>query len=122
MAKSRNTTAKPARPASPRKPAEKPTPARQDKAERRPQKKSAAAMAESVRDPSGLSDAERSVLSVFRKFLMGQGQMLCFDGAMLETYRAPLVNLVQRGFVVAERFRGAYSLTETGFAAMREKK
>lgn len=44
--------------------------------------------------------------------------MLCFYGPNLDRHRAALKKLVSRNFVVEERFRGAYSLTRSGFAAM----
>ncbi|QDV68625.1 hypothetical protein Poly24_23350 [Rosistilla carotiformis] len=63
--------------------------------------------------------SEQSVLKTFREFLMSPGQMLCFYGPELERYRNALKGLTERGLLVKERFKGAYSLTREGFAAMR---
>ena len=63
--------------------------------------------------------SEQSVLKTFREFLMSPGQMLCFYGPELERYRNALKGLTERGLLVKERFKGAYSLTREGFDAMR---
>ena len=65
-----------------------------------------------------LSTAEQSLLAVFRQFLVSEGQMLCFYGPILKKHRAALSQLTDKGLLVKERFRGGYSLTESGFAAM----
>ena len=67
-----------------------------------------------------LSPEEVAVLDVFRKFRMSPGQMLCFSTADIVTYREPLAQLANTGFLVAEKFQGGYSLTNVGFAAIRE--
>lgn len=66
-----------------------------------------------------LSPAERKILIAFREYLMTPGEMLCFGSPDLEAIDAPLSTLTDRGLLVAERFHGGYSLTETGFAVMR---
>lgn len=66
-----------------------------------------------------LSPAEHAVLSVFRKYLMTPGKMLCFAGAELESFGEPLAELIGKNLLVEERFQGGYSLTETGFATMK---
>ena len=66
-----------------------------------------------------LSPAERKILLAFREYLMTPGEMLCFGLQDLNAVGAPLDTLTDRGLLVAERFRGGYSLTETGFAAMQ---
>mgnify|MGYP002624473712 CR=1 FL=1 len=66
-----------------------------------------------------LTPSEQSVLGVFRRYLMTPRLMLCFHGADLERYRTPLAKLVEKGLIVSERFRGGYSLTVEGFAAMK---
>jgi len=66
-----------------------------------------------------LSTPEQNVLRTFREFLMDPGQMLCFHGPDLEKHREALENLTERDLLVAERFKGGYSLTSTGFAAMK---
>lgn len=65
-----------------------------------------------------MTNAERSVLSVFRKYLITPRQMLCFYGPDLKKFNEPLSQLTNKGFLVAETFKGGYSLTEAGFAAM----
>ena len=67
-----------------------------------------------------LSPEERSILNVFRNYLMTPGKMLCLPGPKLEASRKPLAELTDKGLLVAESFRGGYSLTEDGFAAMKE--
>ncbi len=64
--------------------------------------------------------AERSVLSVFRKYLMTPGKMLCISGSDLKDFNVPLARLSDKGLLVAESFQGGYSLTEAGFAAMKD--
>jgi hypothetical protein len=66
-----------------------------------------------------LSNAEQSVLKVFRQFLMQQGEMLCFQGPLWEKHKTSLRQLTERDFLFQESFKGGYSLTKSGFAAMR---
>ncbi len=68
----------------------------------------------------GLTRSEQRVLSVFRQFLMTPGQMLCFGAQELEAYDATLSEMSRKGLVMAERARGAYSLTKLGFNRMRQ--
>ena len=65
-----------------------------------------------------LTSAERRVLRTFQEFLITPGQMLCFTGPVLQRDRMTLEQLVKKDMVVRESFKGAYSLTHTGFAAM----
>jgi len=51
---------------------------------------------------------------------MTPGQMLCFSGPDLERDAPALEQLADRKFLVKEKFRGGYSLTTAGFAAMKE--
>lgn len=69
---------------------------------------------------SSLSPSENSVLSVFRKYGMTPGKMLCLGKPELETFRSPLAQLADKGLLVAEKYEGGYSLTATGFAAMQD--
>jgi hypothetical protein len=73
-------------------------------------------------DSSGplLSAEEHSVLSLFRKYLMTPGKMLCISGSDLENFNIPLAQLSDKGLLVAESYRGGYSLTQAGFAAMQD--
>lgn len=72
-----------------------------------------------LQDP--LSPPEYAVLAVFRKYLMSPGKMLCFTNLQLSALREPLAQLLGKGLLVQENFPGAYSLTETGFNAMRDE-
>jgi len=67
---------------------------------------------------TALSKAEQSLLAVFRKFRVGQGEMLCFFGPTLDKHRRALASLTDQGMLVKERFRGGYALTRSGYAAM----
>ena len=109
MAKDRNTFAKRQREVEKKR-------KRDEKRQRRAQKKTDD---ESVADDSAsLSQAERAVLDVFRKYLMTPGKMLCFSQADLENFDAPLDQLTSKGLLVADQHQGGFSLSETGFAAM----
>jgi hypothetical protein len=66
-----------------------------------------------------LTTAEQSVLKVFRQFLMKQGEMLCFQGPLWEKHKSSLRQLTEREFLFQETFKGGYSLTKSGFAAMK---
>jgi hypothetical protein len=61
-------------------------------------------------------------LKVFRDYLMTPGQMLCLGGPDLEKHKASLAQLTAKGFLVAEKHPGGFSLTDAGFAAMRQRK
>ncbi len=67
-----------------------------------------------------LSKAELRVLSTFRTYLMAPGRMLCFSGPDLERDRPALELLSSKKLLEKERFKGGYSLTKAGFAAMKE--
>lgn len=45
--------------------------------------------------------------------------MLCFSGPNLETNKAALEILSDKDLLVREQFKGGYSLTPAGFAAMK---
>lgn len=66
-----------------------------------------------------LSPEERAVLKTFRKFLITPGRMLCFYGPELAAFTEPLEALSEKGLLIAEKFRGGYSLTESGYSAMQ---
>jgi hypothetical protein len=67
-----------------------------------------------------LSSSEQRVLRTFRRFLMTPGKMLCFYGPSLKEDKAALDHLADKDLLVREAFRGGYSLTRAGFAAMNE--
>lgn len=66
-----------------------------------------------------LTSKERKVLNIFREYLMTPGDMLCFGGKALDDHRGALTQLRDRGFLNAERLKGAFSLTRDGSVAMR---
>jgi len=51
---------------------------------------------------------------------MTPGQMLCFSGPNLERDTAALHQLTDKKLLVKEKFKGGFSLTQAGFAAMKE--
>lgn len=73
-------------------------------------------------DDLALSSADLSLLGVFRKFLVGPGEMLCFFGPDLDKHRTALARLTELDLLVKERFRGGYALTALGFDAMNAQK
>jgi hypothetical protein len=68
---------------------------------------------------SVLSDAEQRALRAFQQYQVTVGQMLCFHGPKLKTYRSALRQLTEKELLVKEKFKGGYSLTSAGFAAMQ---
>lgn len=73
-----------------------------------------------IREKKVLSPSEQRVMRRFRKFRMTAGQMLCFYGTDLKQNAPALDRLTQRELLVKESFKGAYSLTQAGFAAMKK--
>lgn len=67
-----------------------------------------------------LSASEQRVLKTFRQFLMIPGQMLCFSGPNFKRDKATLTRMTDKDLLVEEGFKGAYSLTQSGFTAMKE--
>jgi hypothetical protein len=67
-----------------------------------------------------LSHDENKVLSIFKRYLMTTGKMLCLSTVEIEQYSQSIANLVRDGFLVAEECKGGYSLTSAGFHAMVE--
>ena len=51
---------------------------------------------------------------------MNPGQMLCFSGPSLEQNRATLQLMTDKELLVREKFKGGFSLTQTGFVAMKD--
>lgn len=115
MAKDRNTFAKRQREVEKKRKAEQ-------KRQRRAQKKQEENEASAAEDSnSEFTAGERSVLKVFQTYLMTPGKMLCFGSNELDSLRVPLTRLTERGLLVSEKNRGGYSLTQSGFDAMREQ-
>ncbi len=115
MAKDRNTMAKRQRETDKRRKAE-------EKREKRTRRKTEASTPERATDgdSSQLSDGEIHVLSVFRKYLMTPGQMLCLNNADIDSMKNALEKLTTAGLLVPEEMKGGYSLTRSGFEAMNE--
>ena len=67
-----------------------------------------------------LTTSEQRVLRTFRRFLMIPGKMLCFSGPGLKQDKATLASMTDKELLVKEKFKGGYSLTQTGFAAMKD--
>lgn len=44
--------------------------------------------------------------------------MLCFHGPMFEEHRDSLQQLTEQGLLTKDNFKGGYSLTKVGFAAL----
>ena len=74
----------------------------------------------SSREEAKLSPSEINVLSIFRKYLMTPGQMLCLNNADLISMKTPLEKLVASRLLVPEASKGGYSLSRDGFEAMVE--
>ncbi len=112
MAKDRNTMAKRQREVENRRKAD-------EKRDRRNRRKT-----EPSSPPSSqvldLTDGEIHVLGVFRKYLMTPGQMLCLSNTDIDSMKSVLESLTAAGLLVAEEFKGGYSLTQTGFRAMND--
>ena len=66
-----------------------------------------------------LTTTEQRVMRAFRQYMLSPGQMLCFYGPQLKKYKPTLQQLTEKKFLVKERFKGAYSLTLSGYRAMR---
>ena len=66
------------------------------------------------------SDSEKNVFMVFRNYQITTGQLLCFNGPNLQKHEAALRRLAAKKLLIKERFKGAYSLTRAGYAAMED--
>jgi hypothetical protein len=66
-----------------------------------------------------ITTSEQKALGLFREYLMTPNQMLCFSGPNLDTNRAALESLADKDLLARERPKGAYSLTNSGYSAMR---
>ena len=71
---------------------------------------------------STLSSADVSVLRVFATYLMTPGKMLCFNIQEQILYEQPLTHLTRLRMISPEQMKGAYSLTQLGYTAMRDEK
>ncbi len=66
-----------------------------------------------------LTTSEQRVLRTFRRFQMDPGKMLCFSGPTLKQDKATLARMTEKELLVKEKFKGGYSLTQSGFSAMK---
>lgn len=66
-----------------------------------------------------ITPAEQAVFATFRQFLMTPNRMLCFYGPVLEQNQAALKRMTELELLVKETFKGAYSLTSSGYHAMK---
>ena len=67
-----------------------------------------------------MSAITESALAVFHKYLVEPGQMLCFHGPSFDEHRDSLQRLTAEGLVTKDKFEGGYTLTQAGFASIRE--
>ena len=67
-----------------------------------------------------LSPPEQRVFRSFQQYLMTPGQMLCFSGPDLNRDLPALRLLTEKKYLIKEKFEGGYSLTHSGFAAMKD--
>jgi hypothetical protein len=116
MAKDRNSFAKRQREVEKKRKAD-------EKRQRRAKKKQEQAVPQSQNslDASSLTSDQRSVLEVFRTYLMTPGEMLCFGSSEHDSLSVPLAQLTEKGLLNSERKSGGYSLTQSGFTAMRDQ-
>jgi hypothetical protein len=112
MAKNQNTFAKRQREI------EQKRKALEKRARREERKRDSSAIA--IESNSYLSKGEQSVLGIFHKYMISQGQMFCFNGTDSDNYGDSIRLLIQKGLLLAENSTGRYSLTATGFAEMKK--
>jgi hypothetical protein len=71
-----------------------------------------------------MNKAEKDILRLFRSYDVEADQMLFFHsgfaGSEPVQFSRAMQSMIQRGFVVQERRRGAYSLTTRGYRASLE--
>ena len=67
-----------------------------------------------------LAKRERFILGVFREYLMTPGKMLCLSQLDRKFYGKSLANLVTKKLLIAECYKNGYSLTASGYQAMRD--
>ena len=66
-----------------------------------------------------LTTDESAVMEVFRVYLVGPGEMVCFPGPLAEKHADSLLRLTERELLIKEDFAAWYSLTTEGYTAMR---
>lgn len=63
--------------------------------------------------------AERRILDTYQQYLITPGQMLCFAGPNFERDKKTLEQMSDKELLTRESFDGGYSLTKSGFVAMK---
>jgi hypothetical protein len=67
-----------------------------------------------------MTESETHIMRHFKLYGIRVNEMLCFNelaNSQPARFHAAMASLVQRGFVVAERRRDAFSLTSQGYCA-----
>ena len=68
-----------------------------------------------------MNEAEKQIMRYFRQYHIGANEMLFFNTNSSNTpspkFYLAMESLIKNGFVVRERRRNAYSLTDAGVAA-----
>jgi hypothetical protein len=115
MAKDRNSMAKRQRESDKQRRA-------QEKKDRRDQRKldPSSEESDSLTPRLELSPDEVDVLDTFAKFLMPPDQMLCLSNSEIPATKRALEQLIGRGLLTPNDFKGGYSLTVDGFTIMQQ--
>lgn len=93
----------------------------QDKKERKDQRKLEPTSDDASQTPRlELSPDEVDVLETFAKFLMPPDQMLCLSNSDIPATKRALDQLIGRGLLTPNDFKGGYSLTVDGFNIMQQ--
>lgn len=67
-----------------------------------------------------LTGAERQILDTYQQYLITPGQMLCFTGPNFERDKKTLELMSDKELLTRESFDGGYSLTKSGYVAMKD--
>ena len=73
-----------------------------------------------------MNAAECSILDFFGRYLVGPSEMLfcCANDCRItdRRFRSAMLSLVEKGLMIKERPRQAYSLTEAGYRVARSRR
>ena len=64
-----------------------------------------------------MSQNERNVLSVFRRYRVGPNKMLCFNSYDNNRFQSGMRLLIAKGMLSKDSFKHSYFLTPEGYAA-----
>jgi hypothetical protein len=68
-----------------------------------------------------MTATETDILRHFRQYRIGAHEMLFFTAGLAKShppkFRSAMASLIEGGYVIEERRRNAYSLTELGYTA-----